>query len=211
MLADVRVELVELRCRAVTRLHDGDHALTPPTIGHTHDDGVEHRRVALQRRLDLFGVHLLAAGVDGDRTPPEQRDRAVLLDAGVITRHRPPHTVDHRERGGGLLLVLVVAEGAAAGELADHADGGGTELVVEDGRLRVHGEPRDLVHGRAGRRDRLTLAARLRRSVPVHDEAGRHLLGQPRLHRRRQDRAAGEDHGAARHVDGGVELVERLD
>ena len=149
MLAHVRVELVELRRRAVPRLDDGDDPLTPPLVGHADDDGVEHRRVGLQRRLDLLGVHLLAAGVDRDRAAAEQRDRAVVLDAGVVARHRPPHAVDHRERRRGLLRVLVVPErdAAAAGELADHADGRGLEVVVEHGRLVVHGEARDLVHG----------------------------------------------------------------
>ena len=117
-------QLVERERRAGPGLHDRDHPLAPAVVGHADDDRVEHGGVRLQRRLDLFGVHLLAAGVDRHRAPPEHGDGAVGLDAGVVAGHRPAHAVDHGERGRGLLRVLVVAERhvAAPGELADHAD-----------------------------------------------------------------------------------------
>ena len=53
---------------------DGGDPLAPALVGHADDDDVEHVGVRLQRGLDLFGVDLLAAGVDAHRAAAEQRD-----------------------------------------------------------------------------------------------------------------------------------------
>jgi hypothetical protein len=46
-----------------SRDHCG-HRFAPIGVRHTHDDRVDHGRVRLQRFLDFFGPHLLAARVD---------------------------------------------------------------------------------------------------------------------------------------------------
>ena len=58
-------------------LHQRDHALAEPLVGHADHDAVEHARVLAQLGLDLLRVHLLAAGVDARRAAPEQPDGAV--------------------------------------------------------------------------------------------------------------------------------------
>ena len=111
----------------VAHLHEGGHTLAPALVGCAHDDGIEHVGVGLEDGFDLFGEDLLAAGVDADRAPTEQRDAAVLLDAGEVAGHRVAPSVggDH-ERRRRLGLVLVVPDGdvAAAGQLPDHAGAG---------------------------------------------------------------------------------------
>ena len=62
------------------------------------------------RRLDLLGEDLLAAGVDRDRVAAEQFDRAVREVARPVAGHRVPHPVDDRERARGLGRVALVAE-----------------------------------------------------------------------------------------------------
>ena len=56
------------------------------------------------------GKHLLAAGVDADRSAPEKRDGAIRFDRRVVAGHRAAHAVDHGERGLRLLRILVVAQ-----------------------------------------------------------------------------------------------------
>src|SRR3979490_2508092 len=127
----MRVEVFERGRRPLAGLHDGDDALTPARIGHAHHDGVEHGVVPLEGGFDFFRVHLLATGVDGDGPSPEECDRAVVLDAGVVTRYRPAHAVPPRERRRRLLRILVVPEWdtAPAGELAHDAGAGRAQLV----------------------------------------------------------------------------------
>ena len=60
--------------------------------------------------LHLFGEHLLATGVDARRAAAEQRDRAVVLDPGIVAGDRVPAPGDRSEGGRGLLGILVVAE-----------------------------------------------------------------------------------------------------
>ena len=51
--------------------------------------GVDHAAVGLQHLLDLFGEHLLAAGVDAHRAAAEQVERAVGADLGPVAGHAP--------------------------------------------------------------------------------------------------------------------------
>ena len=107
-----------------TGLHDGRDPLAPALVGNPDHEHVEHVGMRLQRPFDLFGVDLLAAGVDRHRTAAEQRDAAVGLDRGVVAGDRPALAFDvGDERGRGLLGVAVVAERdvAAAREPADLA------------------------------------------------------------------------------------------
>src|SRR5205823_12777694 len=77
------------------------------------------------------------AAVDARRAPPEEVDGAVLLDGRQVTRKRPAMPLDFHEGAGGLLGVVVVAEGDATrlGQTTDHARAGlhPPQLVVEDG------------------------------------------------------------------------------
>ena len=203
---------VSLRARA--ELHDRDDALAPALVGHADDDRVEHGGVRLHRRLDLFGVHLLAAGVDRHRAPPEHGDGAVVLDARVVAGHRPAHAVDDGERRRGLLRVLVVAErargrgGRACRRRRARPARRSSSSTVVSSLTRKRGA---VSIGAAGGGDALALPARLRRAEAVdEDRAGQRL--HPRLlHRRREDRAPGEHDGQRRQVERRVERVERLD
>ena len=100
--------------------HAGDR-FAELLVGNADRDGVEHVGVGLHRFLDLFGEHLLAAGVDALRSAPEQRDAAVVVDGGEVAGARVALAVDLEERAGRLLGVLVVADGLAPtdGETAD--------------------------------------------------------------------------------------------
>ena len=53
------------------------------------DDRVVHTGRRLQDGLDLFGIHLLAAGVDALRATPEQVHRAVGVDRRHVAGQRP--------------------------------------------------------------------------------------------------------------------------
>ena len=109
------------RRRAGPRFDDRGHALPEPLVRDADDEHVEHVRVRHQRRLDLFGEDLLAAGVDAGVAAAEQRDRAVGLVPREVAGHGVALAVDLDEQPRGLLRVLVVAERdvPAAGQPAD--------------------------------------------------------------------------------------------
>ena len=90
-------------------------------VGHADDHAVEHVGCDAERELDLFGVDLLAAGVDARRAAAEQPDRAVGVDRRVVAGDRVAPAVDGAERRRRLLRVLVVAERDRAAD-AEHAD-----------------------------------------------------------------------------------------
>ena len=164
--------------RSPARLHDGDDPLAPPLVGDADHDGVEHAGMGLERRLDLLGEDLLAAGVDAHRTAAEQDDRAVRLDRGHVAGQHPAHAVDREERRRRLLLVVVVPERdvAAPGQPADRSEPGVDRLavVVEHRGLLVDGEPRTAVA--APRRRPWSRPRRLRRAEPVDDDDVREQL-----------------------------------
>ena len=117
----------------VAQLHHGGDPLAPALVLHADDRGVVDGRVGLHRGLDLLGVDLLAAGVDGDRAPAEQGDRAVLLDGGEVAGDGVAGAVGAGDEGLGRLdLVLVVAERdvALAGDLAHDAGAGLDDVEV---------------------------------------------------------------------------------
>src|SRR5262249_3302680 len=117
VVTTVRGELVERGRRAGPELHDRTDVLAPTRVGDADDRRVARRGVALQRGLDLFGEHLLAAGVDALATAAQHRDRAVGLDDRLVAGHRPAFAGRLDERRRGLVLILPVAQGhvAAAG------------------------------------------------------------------------------------------------
>src|SRR5581483_6855282 len=102
-------ELVERRwVRRVTRLNDRRDRLAPAVVVDADHEHVVDVRVCLERRLDLLGVDLLAAGVDALRAAAQQRHRAVVLEAGVVAGDRVALAVDLDEGCRGLLGILVV-------------------------------------------------------------------------------------------------------
>src|SRR3954468_4147316 len=115
--------------------------------------------MALEGGLDLLGVDLLPAAVDGLRAATQHRDAAVGFHLGVVARNRVAHTVVGAEGFGCLLLVLVVADGNVA-LLSDDAPntrtriGPATVFLEHDGCLV----------------DRDSLPARLR--LPFGHDAG---------------------------------------
>src|SRR5205823_3637900 len=137
------------------RLHERGHPFAPLLVGDTDNDGVEHVGVALDRRLDLLGIHLLAAGVDAHRAPPEHEHGAVGLDGGHVAGEHPAHAVDLLEGRRRLHGVVVVTEGDVALEGdATHdtrARLHGLEVVVEHGSALVHGEAQTLLGAGFGR------------------------------------------------------------
>ena len=94
LVAQERVELVQRRVGARARLHDRGDALAVPLVGDADDERVVDVGVGLERHLDLFGVDLLAAGVDRVGAAAEQGDRAVRLDPGEVAGHRVALAVD---------------------------------------------------------------------------------------------------------------------
>jgi len=144
VLAGLGDDLVERHQAPVAGLDDRDDPLSPPLVGDTDDDRVEHVGMGLQRAFDLFGVDLLASRVDRHRPSTEDRDGAVGLPAGVVTGYRPADPVHDGERRRRLDRVVVVAERDAtgAGQLPHHPDRGRLEVVGEDRGLVVDREPR---------------------------------------------------------------------
>ncbi len=63
-----------------------DDALAEPFVGRAEHHGIRDVGMHLQHRLDLFGIHLLAAGVDAQRAPAEQMDGAVGVDGRHVAR-----------------------------------------------------------------------------------------------------------------------------
>ena len=186
-------------------LHDRGHPLAPALVGHADDDGVEHRGVGLQRGLDLLGVDLLAAGVDRHRAAAEHGDRAVGLDRGHVAGHRPAHAVDDRERGRRLLGVLVVAERMwpRRASRPTTPDPGAT------GRRSSSSTVVSSFTAKRGWRAGAAGVATIWPWPPVSDApkpSTTSVDGSSRtqrvLHRRREDRAAREDHGQRRQVPG---------
>ena len=81
---------------AVAEAHDRDHLVSPALARPAGHDAVVHRRVGLDRALDLLGEDLLAAGVDRHRVAAVQFDHPVGAQAGPIAGDRVAHTVDDR-------------------------------------------------------------------------------------------------------------------
>src|SRR3989442_1086627 len=89
--------------------------------------GLHHPDAGLFHRLHLLGRGALAAGDDGPRVAHAPAGGGGL--AGDEAHHRLPHALLHE--GGGLLL-------GVAPDLADHDDGGGPGVVVEQAQgIRV--------------------------------------------------------------------------
>ena len=191
--------------------HRGDglaELLVGDADGHRVGDGV----VGLQHLLDLLGEHLLAAGVDAHRAAPEQRERAVGLDGGVVAGHRVALALEHDEGGGRLGLVLVVADRlpAAHGHPAGLAGAGLHLAAVVGDHLGVLADGELGRGARAGRgAHRLAHAERLGRGEGVDDHhpgvvGEQRLLGRLAEHhaRARDDHEAREVVLAGRRVEG---------
>ena len=121
-----------------------DDPLAGSVVWDSHDAGIDDERVALEHLLNFFWIDLLTGGVDALAAPPEQLDRPVDPDPGVVTWHAVPGSVDHAEGGVGLGSVLVVAERVAPAE-CEHPYGVGARgdvyaVLVDDADLRAEGE-----------------------------------------------------------------------
>ena len=87
----------------VTDPHDRDDLVAPTLARPAGDDTVVDRRVGLERRLDLLGEDLLAAGVDRDRVAAVQFDDAAARSSRARSPgHRVADAVDDRIRACGL-------------------------------------------------------------------------------------------------------------
>ena len=160
----------------------------------------------LEHGLDLFGVDLLAAGVDAQRPAPEQVHGAVGVDGGHVAGQRPALAVDLHERARAALGILVVAErhAATSGEPADDAAAGrrpGAASLVDHDRLGFGGERERRRRRAAAGRDRDRLRGRLRRADALDDREHRRDRGHEAvLHLARQDAAARAEQPQRREV-----------
>src|SRR5699024_11192130 len=151
LAAGVLIDLVDRWDAAVPGVQDGGDLLPHPLVGHAQHERVVDVGVRFEGGLDLLGVHLLAAGVDGHRAAAEHGDGAVGLDAGVVAGNGVALAVIGAEGLGGLGLVLVVAERDVAGarDLADDRRSGFdlVAVVVEHRGLAVdhHARPPGVV------------------------------------------------------------------
>ena len=119
----------------VADAHDGDDLVAPPLARATGDHAVVHAGMALDRRLDLLGEDLLAAGVDRHRVAPVQLDHPVGAQPRPVAGHGVAHAVDHGIRACGLVGIAQVAERQTA------ALGQPAELVRRRARARGRGRP----------------------------------------------------------------------
>src|SRR6185295_4511861 len=123
----------------VARLYQRDDHLAPAVVGYSDHHAVVYVVVRPERELHLFGIHLLATGVDTRRAPAEQANRSVGVDGRVVARDRVSPFADRAERRRGLLGILVVAErdGPTDPEHADHLVAG----LHEDALVGHHHNP----------------------------------------------------------------------
>ena len=92
--------------------HHRGNRLAPLVVGEADDDRVDDGGVVLQHLFDLFGPHLLAAGVDAARPAAEERDRLVVVHDRPVAGHRVRRAVDLAEGHRRALGILVVADRA---------------------------------------------------------------------------------------------------
>src|SRR6476469_702638 len=95
--------------------------LTIAVVGQAHYCNIFDIEVSPQRVLDFLGKDFLARSVDARRTTSEQRDRAVVVDGGVVAEDRGALPIDDREGFGGLLGILVVTDWPTP-EVCDETD-----------------------------------------------------------------------------------------
>ena len=88
---------------------DADDAFAEALIGNTHHQRIPNAVMRLQRFFDFFGKYLLTAGIDADRTTPQQDQRAIGCNAGEITWKRVSDPANRTKRPGALFRVLVLA------------------------------------------------------------------------------------------------------
>ncbi|MBV6508979.1 MAG: hypothetical protein JJLCMIEE_02046 [Acidimicrobiales bacterium] len=196
-------ELVLVDLHALEGLHDCGDGFTVLVVRYPHRNRVVHRLVGLEHLFDLFGVDLLAGGVDAHRPATEQGDAAVGLDGGVIAGYRVAIAVHLDEGRRGLLGVLVVPDGLVAldGYSADLARSRLDEAAVLGDHRGVAAELELGGARRApGRRDRLAHPERLRRREGVYQQHAGLVREQPLLHRLAPHHTRGGDQHQARQV-----------
>src|SRR5579862_4026307 len=107
---------------------DGGDRFPEALVRHADDDAVAHPGKSLHHLFDLFGEHLLAAGVDAYRAAAEQRESpAVVVHHRPVARHREPAVLSLDEGSRALLRILVVADRLRAAD-ADQPLGAGIAL-----------------------------------------------------------------------------------
>ena len=127
----------------------------------------------MQRLLDLFQRHHLAADLGEPRQPARDRDVALGVDAGHVAGDVP---AVEQHRGGQLGLVQVALHDVRAVDHEQPSSPGGKELA----RLGVDGAGRDARQRRADGAD----------AVVRLGQAAAHLVGQVGRDDRRQFGAA---------------------
>ena len=146
MLADMGTQFLDVD--GAMGFHHGAHRLAPFLVGKAEHQRIIDGRMGLQRFLNLFGKHLLAAGVDALAAAAEQGEAAISLDDGEIARDGIALAVDFREGGRRLDRILPVSarDEAAAGDAAHRAGRDRLHVVTDDQRVAISHE----LGGRAG-------------------------------------------------------------
>ena len=93
-------ELLLVRGEAGTDHHKGDARFAPAFVLHPDDGGLRHRRVGQQRRLDLGGGHVLAAGNVDVLEPVDDFDVALGVALHQVSGAQPATGQDGRGGGG---------------------------------------------------------------------------------------------------------------
>ena len=109
----------------------GGH-LAQSLVGQPHDGRLDHRRVLLERRLHLDGVHRVPAPLDDVLGASREADGAERPAAGQVARAQPP--VVGEDGLGGRHVAPVARRDARAlhPELADLPGAHGPAFVVDD-------------------------------------------------------------------------------
>ena len=87
------VEFLRGRLGALDRHDVGDDELTPPVVGNPDDKRIRHCGMAVEGLLDLYRMHVLAAGDEHVVLASDDRDELVDVPGGEIADVQPATVV----------------------------------------------------------------------------------------------------------------------
>ena len=194
-----------VRLGPVAQFDEGAGALAPAVVRHRHHGAQAHRRMAIQRLLDLDGRDVLAARDDDVLGPVLQLHIAVRVHHPQVARMEPAAGKGFVGRGRVLQVALhhqVAAEHDLAQRLAVGRHlGHGLRVAHRQGRQRQVAHPLPRLQRRLPpQRQRVPVG------VPVVDHAGTIGLGQAvEMGDAKAGGGHGRQHTLRRRCGGGVE------
>lgn len=189
------------RLNAIVRRDERADHLPVAVVGHAHDAGLAHARVALQRDLDLERVDVLAAADDQVLDAAGDVHVPIHVHARLVAAVHPPGAARVRDhvlaRARGLAVVPLHDEVAGGGQLAARAArqrAGAVERVHDlDGRVRQRAaDGAGAALRRVARRRHAAHGRRLRHAVADDELIQPERLAEP-AHQRLRDGTAGRD------------------